>query len=85
VKKNQEQEEEIVNSWDMIKHGMMILVASGGKPGLGNGVFRGNKNSESKKSVPTTKMPGDAGEERSFLIELKLIADVGLVGFPNVR
>ena len=37
-----------------------------------------------KRSMPATKIPGERGEQRSLLLELKLIADIGLVGFPNV-
>lgn len=37
------------------------------------------------RSMPSSNLPGERGQQRSLLLELKLIADIGLVGYPNVR
>ncbi|WP_372636427.1 GTPase ObgE [Fodinibius sp.] len=55
-----------------------IVVAEGGKGGLGNWHFRSSTN-----QTPHHAQDGKEGEKRAIEIELKLIADVGLVGFPN--
>ena len=70
------------NTVDLDTHHDMLLVAQGGAPGIGNGVMKGGA-ARKVRSTPTTKVPGAVGERRSLLLELKLIADVGLVGFPN--
>jgi len=67
---------------DLDEHEDVLLVAEGGKPGIGNGVMAGTA-ARRTKSMPRTKQPGSEGEHRSLVLELKLIADVGLVGFPN--
>ena len=63
-------------------HGDSMLVAEGGVPGIGNAMMSGSA-SHRNRSVPLTKLPGQTGEARSLLLELKIIADVGLVGYPN--
>lgn len=63
---------------DLNKHGDSILVARGGKGGSGNDRF---KSSTNRTPVQFTK--GEAGEEKDLRLEIKLVADVGLVGFPN--
>lgn len=60
------------------KVGGRILLAKGGNGGKGNFLFRSSKNTTPKQS-----QPGLPGEHFSFRLELKFIADVGLVGLPN--
>jgi GTP-binding protein len=63
---------------DMTADKMRYLIAVGGKGGLGNDHFKSSTN-----RVPREFKPGEAGEEKDIRLELKLIADVGLVGMPN--
>jgi len=63
---------------ELEEHGDEIIVAQGGKGGLGNWHFRSSTN-----QTPRHAQDGEKGDERTIEIELKLIADVGLVGFPN--
>ena len=63
---------------DMNKPGMTYLAAQGGIGGRGNQHFATSVN-----QAPRHAQPGMPGEEREFTLELKIIADVGLVGFPN--
>lgn len=63
---------------DLTRHGDRLLVAQGGKGGLGNMHFKSSTN-----RTPRQSTPGTAGEERTLRLELKLLADVGLLGFPN--
>ena len=69
-------------TFEIEKNGSIVLVAEGGKPGLGNAVTAGT-NTLRSRSLPATKIPGEPGEKKSILLELKTIADIGLVGFPN--
>ncbi|HAW81316.1 MAG TPA: GTPase ObgE, partial [Balneola sp.] len=55
-----------------------IVIAKGGRGGLGNWHFKSSVN-----QTPQYAQEGEIGEERVVELELKLIADVGLVGFPN--
>ena len=64
---------------DLISDGQECVVAHGGRGGKGNAAFMTNKN-----KAPYTSELGEPGEERNILCELKLLADVGLVGFPSV-
>jgi GTP-binding protein len=63
---------------DLTRHGERLLVARGGKGGLGNKHFKSSINRSPRQSTP-----GEEGESRALKLELKLLADVGLLGFPN--
>jgi len=63
---------------DVTADGQRLLVARGGKGGLGNLHFKSSTN-----RAPRQTVPGAPGEERGLHLELKVLADVGLLGFPN--
>lgn len=73
--KDAETEEEIV---DLDTNGAEFILCKGGKGGKGNSNFATSTN-----QAPRYAEDGKPGEERNVILELKLIADVGLVGFPN--
>lgn len=64
---------------DLLKEGEKILFLEGGKGGLGNTHFKNSRN-----QTPKYAQPGLPGVTKEVRLELKLIADVGLVGYPNV-
>lgn len=64
---------------DLIEDNEEHIIAKGGKGGKGNAAFKTNKN-----KAPTISEYGEEGEEKTLQCELKLLADVGLVGFPSV-
>jgi len=63
---------------DLVEAGQQIVVARGGKGGRGNTAYTTPTN-----QAPRQADPGEPGEERLLRLELKLIADIGLVGLPN--
>jgi GTP-binding protein len=64
---------------EIVKIGEPILIAKGGKGGRGNFLFRSSTN-----TTPMQSQPGIPGEAYSLRLELKMIADVGFIGLPNV-
>ena len=64
--------------YDLIKENETIKIATGGKGGLGNTRFKSSTNQAPRKTTD-----GKLGEEFEIWLELKIIADIGLVGFPN--
>jgi GTP-binding protein len=63
---------------EVLREGERLVVARGGKGGRGNRSFLSNRN-----RAPREAEPGGVGEERWLRLDLRLIADVGLLGFPN--
>ena len=64
--------------YDLVTEGEKIKIATGGKGGLGNTRFKSSTNQAPRKTTN-----GSLGEEFEIWLELKIIADIGLVGFPN--
>ncbi|MBG7605061.1 MAG: Obg family GTPase CgtA, partial [Actinobacteria bacterium] len=64
---------------ELVNHGDRWLAAAGGRGGRGNAKFLSNK-----RRAPSFAEQGEVGEERWLKLELRLMADVALVGFPNV-
>jgi GTP-binding protein len=63
---------------DLTRHGQKFILCKGGRGGLGNRNF-----ATSVRQAPRFAQPGEPGEEGDFLLELRIIAEVGLVGYPN--
>ena len=64
--------------FEMMEAGEERILCRGGRGGLGNDNFK-----SATQQTPRYAQPGEEGEEGDFILELKLLADVGLVGFPN--
>ena len=75
VAKNSDTDEVL---FEMMEAGEERILCRGGKGGLGNNNFK-----SATQQTPRFAQPGEEGEEGAFILELKLLADVGLVGFPN--
>ena len=63
---------------EVTEHGERLVLLKGGRGGLGNWHFKSATN-----QTPRYAQPGEEGDEGAFILELKVLADVGLVGFPN--
>lgn len=63
---------------EVTEHGKEVILVKGGRGGLGNSHFK-----TSTKQAPEYAQPGEPGIEQWIVLELKVLADVGLVGFPN--
>jgi len=68
-----------IDSYDLVDSGQQVAVVRGGRGGLGNTHFTSSTN-----QAPKIAQKGEAGEEKELLLELKLIAGVGIIGYPNV-
>ncbi len=63
---------------DLTEHGQQFLLCKGGRGGLGNRNF-----ATSVRQTPRFAQPGEPGDEGNYLLELRIMAEVGLVGYPN--
>lgn len=63
---------------EVTEHDQSVVILEGGRGGLGNTHFK-----SSTRQTPRYAQPGEPGQEGNFVFELKVLADVGLVGFPN--
>lgn len=73
------EEEQWVDLGELVVDGQQLVVAKGGRGGRGNKHF-----ATSVKQAPRIAKDGELGEEKKLILDLKLLADVGLIGHPNV-
>ena len=78
VVETEEGETELVPVGEVTEDGEELVLLQGGRGGLGNWHFKSATN-----QTPRYAQPGEEGDEGAFILELKVLADVGLVGFPN--
>ena len=75
---NEDGTTELVPVGEVTEHGEQLVLLKGGRGGLGNWHFKSPTN-----QAPRYAQPGEEGDEGAFVLELKVLADVGVVGFPN--
>lgn len=75
---NLEDYEDVPEVFEILENGQQVIALAGGRGGLGNAHFKSATN-----QAPQYAQPGEMAQEGLIIIELKLLADVGLVGFPN--
>lgn len=63
---------------DLTEHGQQFILCQGGRGGLGNRNF-----ATARRQTPRFAQPGEPGDEGNYLLELRMLAEVGLVGYPN--
>ena len=63
---------------DLVGHGTELVIAQGGRGGLGNAAL-----ASAKRKAPGFALLGEPGDDRAVVLELKVVADIGLVGFPS--
>src|SRR5690606_9589255 len=63
---------------DLVGVGTSVVIAAGGRGGLGNAAL-----ASAKRKAPGFALKGEPGEERTITLELKVVADIGLIGFPS--
>ncbi len=63
---------------DLVEHGQRFVLCQGGRGGLGNRNF-----ATATRQTPRFAQPGEPGDEGDFLLELRIMAEVGLIGYPN--
>lgn len=71
-------DEDDVELVDLVAHGTQFVIAKGGKGGAGNSVFKSSTN-----RAPRQFLLGEIGEEKTLLLKLKVLSDVGIIGLPN--
>jgi GTP-binding protein len=63
---------------DLVGHGLTYVIAAGGRGGLGNAAL-----ASTRRKAPGFALLGEPGEERDIILELKTVADIGLIGYPS--
>ncbi len=78
IVEDEEGNQQLETVGEVTAHGERLVLLQGGRGGLGNWHFKSATN-----QTPRYAQPGEEGDEGAFVLELKVLADVGLVGFPN--